>query len=133
MTSHWGQGLRRETLDAGLLASSAASPEVSAGVLFTEPFIGYVSTSHRLADRTTIKPADLSLDDLWLLAEGHCFREQTVRLCRQRATRRGSAARPSCTNGARFESGDLETLKRLVEKGFGMTLLPALATPVRLR
>jgi LysR family transcriptional regulator, hydrogen peroxide-inducible genes activator len=121
------EGLRRETLDAALLASSMASPEVSERLLFIEPFVGYVSATHRLAGRTSIRPADLSLDDLWLLAEGHCFREQTVRLCRQRATRRGPAARPNCTNGARFESGNLETLKRLVENGAGMTLLPALA------
>jgi DNA-binding transcriptional LysR family regulator len=33
----------------------------------------------------------------------------------------------SCMRRARFESGNLETLKRLVERGDGMTLLPALA------
>lgn len=121
------EGLRRETIDAGLLASSVAGPEVRERLLFSEPFFGYVSEKHRLAEHTTLRPSDLSLDDLWLLAEGHCFREQTVRLCRQRATRRGTAARPACTNGVRFESGNLETLKRLVEKGLGMTLLPALA------
>jgi len=38
---------------------------------------------------------------------------------------RGRAAAPALL--ARFDSGNLETLKRLVERGNGMTLLPALA------
>ena len=119
--------LRRESLDAALLATPVAGPEMSERPLFAEPFVGYVSAGHRLAGRPAIRPADLSLDDLWLLAEGHCFREQTVSLCRRRAARRGGDRRPACTSGVRFESGNLETLKRLVERGVGMTLLPALA------
>jgi LysR family hydrogen peroxide-inducible transcriptional activator len=95
--------------------------------LFTEPFVGYVGTKHRLARHRTITASDLSLDDLWLLSEGHCFRTQTVQLCSQRGAR-GSRSETACTIGARFESGNLETLKRLVERGTGMTLLPALAT-----
>jgi LysR family transcriptional regulator, hydrogen peroxide-inducible genes activator len=120
------EGLRRGTLDAGLVATPAPAAEFAERVLFTEAFVGYVSEGHRLAARDTLTPADLSLDDLWLLSEGHCFRAQTVRLCGQRARR--AAPRPeACTSGARFESGNLETLKALVERGVGMTLLPALA------
>jgi len=119
------EGLRRETLDAGIVASAMAGPEVTERVLFREPFVGYVSAGHRLAGRRVLTPADLSIDDLWLLAEGHCFREQAIRLCRRRTSRRPAAA--GDTAGARFESGNLETLARLVEQGVGMTLLPALA------
>jgi LysR family hydrogen peroxide-inducible transcriptional activator len=120
------EGLRRDTLDAGIIATSAATTDMVERVLFTEPFVAYVSPSHRLAGQPTVRAADLSLDDLWLLAEGHCLRAQTVRLCRQRATR-GARPELACTTGARFESGNLETLKRLVEGGTGMTLLPSLA------
>lgn len=119
-------GLRRDTLDAGVVASPVTSPNLIERVLFSEPFVGYVSASHRLARRRSISAADLSLDDLWLLAEGHCFRTQTVQLCSERSAR-GGRSEGSCTVGVRFESGNLETLKRLVERGVGMTLLPALA------
>jgi LysR family transcriptional regulator, hydrogen peroxide-inducible genes activator len=119
-------GVRRGSLDAGVIASPAGTAEVAEQHLFTEPFVGYVSQGHRLAGRETLQPADLSLDDLWLLSEGHCFRAQAVRLCGQRAVR-GARSADACTSGARFESGNLETLKRLVERGVGMTLLPALA------
>jgi LysR family hydrogen peroxide-inducible transcriptional activator len=119
--------LRRDELDAGLVATSVGGADVYDQVLFREPFVGYVSPKHRLARQASIKPTDLSIDDLWLLSEGHCFRSQAVRLCKDRSSKRARSA-AACTVGARFESGNLETLKRLVEGGSGMTLLPWLAT-----
>jgi len=112
--------LRDETIDAGLVASPLGEPGLVERSLFVEPFVAYVSPGHRLASRAAVTPDDLSLDDLWLLSEGHCFRTQSIAVCAERA-RAASPLR------ARFESGNLETLKRLVERGDGMTLLPALA------
>lgn len=122
-------GVRRDTLDAGIVASPAGGGDLLETALFTEPFVAYVSAGHRLAGERRIRVADLSLDDLWLLSEGHCFRTQAVSLCGERSVRRARSplAGTICTTGARFESGNLETLKRLVERGAGMTLLPALA------
>lgn len=122
--------VRAGGLDAALVASAAPGADLVDRVLFVEPFVGYVSAGHRLAARAELAPEDLSLDDLWLLAEGHCLRVQTVELCRRRvhgATEAGPVAASRATAGARFESGNLETLARLVEGGAGMTLLPALA------
>ena len=122
-------GLRDDTLDAGLVATAVESRGIVGRTLFREPFFGYVSPGHRLANRARLELSELSLDDLWLLSEGHCLRTQVVTLCQQRSRRRnGSRSEgPGCTRLARFESGNLETLKRLVERGLGMTLLPALA------
>ena len=120
-------GVRGGRLDAGLVASATRGSDVIDRVLFTEPFVGYVSAGHRLAARTVIAPDDLSLDDLWLLAEGHCLRMQAVQLCRHRTRGAHATAASSAVSSARFESGNLDTLARLVEGGEGMTLLPALA------
>jgi len=111
-------------LDAGLVASAVTAPTLAERPLFREPFVGYVSPGHRLAGATRITPADLSLDDLWLLADGHCLRAQAVSLCRGR---RKAGGRDGGALGARLESGNVDTLRRLVERGRGMTLLPALA------
>jgi LysR family hydrogen peroxide-inducible transcriptional activator len=122
------KGLRDDTIDAALVAAALDAPDITQQHLFREPFVGYVSKGHRLAGQARLLPRDLSLTDLWLLSEGHCMRAQVVTICQQRRSRRGAAAGTlACTRAARFESGNLETLKRLVERGNGMTLLPALA------
>lgn len=121
--------LRADTLDVGLIATTTTVPGIISHRLFQEPFLAYVGTSHRLAGRARISVNDLSLDDVWLLADGHCFRTQVLNLCRQRGRSRPPARRGGSHVSswlARFESGNLETLKRLVERGAGMTLLPAL-------
>jgi LysR family hydrogen peroxide-inducible transcriptional activator len=112
--------LHADTLDAALVATDEAGPDLHDRVLFTEPFVGYVAPSHRLTDRDQLLPADLSIEDLWLLSEGHCFRDQVLQVC-GRAPSAPQAA-------AQFESGSLETLVRLVRNSGGMTLLPRLAT-----
>ncbi len=112
--------LHTDALDVGLIATDEAGPDLYDTVLFTEPFVGYVARPHRLADRETLHPSDLSVDDLWLLSEGHCFRDQVLQVCGHTPT---GAHVP-----ARFESGSLETLVHLVRQSGGMTLLPRLAT-----
>lgn len=122
--------LRIDTLDVGLVATTTTVPGIASRKLFQEPFVAYVGAAHRLAGRTRLSVSDLSLDDVWLLSDGHCFRTQVMNLCRQRGRSRVSMARRGAgvlTPLTRFESGNLETLKRLVERGAGMTLLPALA------
>ena len=122
--------LRADTLDVGLVATTMAAPGLVSRKLFHEPFIAYVGAGHRLAGRARLSVNDLSLGDVWLLGDGHCFRTQVMSLCRQRGRSRASASpagKQASASLARFESGNLETLKRLVERGAGMTLLPALA------
>ncbi|HMB93198.1 MAG TPA: LysR substrate-binding domain-containing protein [Rhodothermales bacterium] len=113
--------LATDRLHAGLIATKETQPGLESQVLFTEPFYAYVASQHRLAGSETIQPQDLVVDDLWLLSEGHCFRDQVLNLC-------GKASQAGCGNPVRFESGNLETLRILVNRTGGMTLLPYLAT-----
>ena len=64
-----------------------------------------------------MRPADLKAPGLWLMQQGHCFRNQVVNLC-------GSA---SPTGTITYESGSIETLKQLVRRQSGYTLVPELA------
>jgi LysR family hydrogen peroxide-inducible transcriptional activator len=111
--------VRDETLDVALVATEDAADLVHQP-LFDEPLVAYVSRGHPLAARSAVTPGDLPREDFWLLSEAHCLRAQTLRFCEGGAGER-------CTHGIRMESGNLETLKRLVENGEGFTLLPALA------
>lgn len=131
VTDDVAAGLRDETLDVGLVATPLAEPGFTEVPLFREPFVAYVHSAHRLAHQELLTPDDLSLDDLWLLSEGHCLRTQSIALCGERSRERPEGPVPAgelpSTRRTRFESGNLETLKRLVERGTGMTLLPWLA------
>ncbi len=116
--------IRRDLLDAGLVATTVTESGIAEVALFKEPFVGYVAPGHRLYGQKTLRPEDLHRDDLWLMSAGHCFRTQTLDLLR------GAAPGISEQNVVEFESGNLETLQRLVDRGHGMTLLPLLAVQV---
>lgn len=113
--------LKRDLLDAGLVASPIGDPGIIEEPLFTEPFVGYVSKGHRLYQKERISVEDLRPDQVWLMQEGHSFRDQVV------AALFGSNAPTGSEKAVQFESSNLETLQRLVDRGYGMTVLPWLA------
>lgn len=117
--------LRAGLLDAGLVASPVEERGLVEDPLFEEPFVAYVSEGHPLYGSSRILAEELMLSDLWLLHEGHCFRDQVVRLCSEVSP--GGEGGSGGGRALHFESGNLETLKRLVESSGGITLLPQLA------
>jgi len=126
MTKNLLHRLNNDDLDAGILATPVAQNGINEHDLFFEPFVGYLSGSHPLASKKTLEVNDLDVNNLWLLTDGHCFRDQAVKLCKQ-------GRHSNRNNAIEFESGNLETLKKLVEQNFGMTLLPYLAVSDRER
>lgn len=113
--------LKDGSLDVGLLVTPLDDPKITECPLFYEPFCLYVSETHALARKTLVSADDLSIADLWLLSEGHCFRDQALKICGDRRKRKSAGGHTS------FESGSLETLKKMVDLSGGYTLLPALA------
>ena len=89
--------------------------------LFYEPFVAYLSKNHPLMKFPVLDLSALNLSEMLLLSEGHCFRYQVINICPKRKEHLQSTR-------LQFESGSLETLKRIVEKDIGYTLLPELAT-----
>ena len=114
--------LKNDALDVGLLVTPLHNASIVEHALFYEPFFLYVSPKHPLAQEKRVREKDLSSKDVWLLTEGHCFRDQVINLCSDR--RRSSLGSKS---QLRFESGNLETLKKMVDQSTGYTLLPYLA------
>lgn len=113
--------LRRDLLDVGLVATPAPESGIIEDPLFSEPFVGYVSRAHRLYDKERITVDDLRTDQVWLMPDGHCFRDQVTQSVY------GGDVPEWSERAVQFESGNLETLQRLVDRGYGMTLLPWLA------
>lgn len=118
-TEHIVEQLRKGLLDVGLAVTPLHEMGLTEKPLFEEPFVGYVADSHLLARQRELSGADLQADGLWLLTEGHCFRDQVVNLC-------GADLRSR--SALRYETGSLETLIKLIDRQEGFTLLPYLAT-----
>lgn len=119
-TSDVVEAIDQDRIDAGLLVTPLNESRLEERRLFYEPFYLYVSAEHPFYNRSRIKESDLDQSDIWLLGEGHCLRNQIVRLCSVRKRR-------NVLTNVTFESGSLETLKRLVDHSKGYTLLPHLA------
>jgi len=113
--------LDRDQLDAGILATPLEKSGVIEMPLYYEPFVAYIPEGHRLEKEEFVLHSELQLNDMLLLKNGHCFRDSVINLC--------GAAFPGDNSGDKsleFQSGNFETLIRLANSGFGMTLLPYL-------
>ena len=113
--------LEEDRIDAGVLATPLKKETLVERPLFYEPFYVFAHPKHPLASLNQIREDELDAKDIWLLTEGHCLRNQIVRICSVRG-------RPGVFKNVEFESGSLETVIRMVEQGYGYTLLPHLAT-----
>ncbi len=111
--------LNKDELDAGLLVTPLVGETFIERVLFHEPFSVFASKNHQLLKKTKIRDRDLDTSDVWLLNEGHCFRQQVLNICRIKDK--------GTHDNLKFESGNLETLKNMVTNSNGYTLLPQLA------
>ncbi len=112
--------LKAGELDLGLVVTPLDDDSLMSQALFLEAFYLYINEEHPLAQRKAIDRQHLQLRELWLLSEGHCFREQAMSLCADRK-RVQDDQRPL------FESGSLETLRKMVDQTGGYTLIPELA------
>lgn len=115
------QALEGGRLDVGVIATSEEKRGWIERPLFVESFVAYLAPGHALLERDRLRREDLEIEDLWILHEGHCFRDQVLELCEE-LDRQTGGERP-----VTFRSGNLGTLKRMVDESGGMTLLPRLA------
>lgn len=110
--------LQDGSLDAALIASQPENPKLQSRILFYEQFFGYVSENESIFHNEIIRTSDINGERLWLLDEGHCFRDQLVRFCKMEKVKIRQAA---------YRLGSMETFMRMVESGNGITFIPELA------
>ncbi len=113
--------LQRNQLDIGLLVTPLDEPNLVEHPVFQEPFYVYTAAKSRLAEKNHIKESDLKNYEMLLLTEGHCMREQMLKVCRLKDHQEPRNTR------LQFESGSIETLCHLVERSEGYTIIPHLA------
>jgi LysR family hydrogen peroxide-inducible transcriptional activator len=104
-------------LDAGLLALPVHNDQFVTRKLFEEAFVVAVPAGHALADHESISLQDLESEELLLLEDGHCLRDQALAVCQM------SGAQESLD----FHATSMETLRQMVACNAGITLMPSLA------
>jgi LysR family hydrogen peroxide-inducible transcriptional activator len=122
LTGNLAPMLREGELDVVIIALPFALPGVKTRVMYEEPFNVVVPQGHRWEQKKSVKPSELSGENLLVLNAGHCFRDQVLEACPGQA----NTALPEGRAGS-----SLETIRNMVASGLGVSVLPASALTPR--
>lgn len=111
--------LKRDTLDAGLFVTPYRDEKIIEHPVFYEEMLVYAHPEHELLKRKRISLKDIATPEIWMLGDGHCFRNQVINLCEMSGIQHTQLP-------FEFESNSLETLMRIVDMEGGFTLIPEL-------
>jgi LysR family hydrogen peroxide-inducible transcriptional activator len=114
--------LRDGELDVVIIALPFSVPGVKTLVVYEEPFSVVVPEGHRWTARKSVKPGELSEENLLVLNNGHCFRDQVLEACPGQS----NTALPEGRAGS-----SLETIRNMVASGLGVSVLPTSALTPR--
>lgn len=112
------ENIKNGKIDIGILVTPLNDKNIREIKMYNEPFAYYGHQSNYILKEKEITASSLAdLDNLWLLKDGHCFKNQVLNICEKTDTNRN----------IQFESGSIETLKRMVKKYGGYTLIPEMS------
>ena len=112
--------LKRDMLDVGLFVTPYHDEKIVERPVFYEEMLVYAHPDCELLKKKEVGHEDIVTSDIWMLGNGHCFRNQVVNLCEMSASQHKNLP-------FEFESNSLETLMRIVDVEGGFTLIPELA------
>jgi LysR family hydrogen peroxide-inducible transcriptional activator len=122
-TARLAQQVKEGAIDAALVAVEADLGGLACEPLGRDPFLLATAPGHPLArGNKPVTPEVLDGARVFLLDDGHCFRDQALQLCARAGARE---------TGLRATS--LATLVQMVSASGGVTLLPSIALPVENR
>ncbi len=113
------QQLKLGTIDCGILSTPLHESSLVEIPVFYENFVAYASKTSKLYKKKSISPDDIDMEEIWVLNEGHCMREQVLNICQRRKATQGF-------KHFEYNTGSVETLKRMVDQNNGATILPEL-------
>ena len=113
--------IKKDLLDVGILVTPTKDPAVVEKSVFYEEFYAYLDSNlSRQKSGNSIEIEELLENRIWMLEEGNCFRNQTFNLC-------GMNQLLYKDQQFRYESGNLHTIIKMVEREGGVTFIPQLA------
>ncbi len=112
--------LSKDLIDVGILVTPLKQEKIIEKPVFYEEMLIYANKGHALHSQKEILVKDIATPQIWLLSDGHCFRDQVINLCSYVGTEDSGLP-------FHFEAGSLETLMNIVDREGGITLIPELA------
>ncbi len=105
-----------DKIDIGILATPINDKQFDEHILYYEPMMIYGILDKK---KEYVNSKDIKNGNIWLLEEGHCFRNQALTICEIKE----KELSPSNLN---FMGSSFETLLNLTDKFGGYTLVPEL-------
>lgn len=115
------KSLKKDKIDVGIFVTPSKEEKIMERPLFYEEMMIYAHKDHELLKQSIIEVKDIATPEIWMLGDGHCFRNQVINLCEMHDLQHQELP-------FEFESNSLETLMKIVDKEGGFTLIPELAT-----
>ena len=109
--------LKSGEIDCCLLAMPIADDNLIGEKIFSEKFLLATPKGHPFSKKSKIQIKELRKQELMLLEDGHCLRDQALEIC----------SMVKAFENQDFKATSLETLRQMVANGTGITLMPEIA------
>ncbi|HIP53412.1 MAG TPA: hydrogen peroxide-inducible genes activator [Chromatiales bacterium] len=123
-TAVLSEQLKQGELDVIIISLPFEEPGIVTRPLYDEPFVMLMPSSHPWTQKKSVDLADLAEENVLLLGEGHCFRDQVLEAC-------PLCLKPSASEEnlqKTLQGSSLETIRYMVASGVGVTILPCTAS-----
>ena len=109
--------LKSGEIDFCLLAMPIKDDNLIGEKIFSEKFLLATPKGHPFSKKSKIQIKELRKQELMLLEDGHCMRDQALEIC----------SMVKAFENQDFKATSLETLRQMVANGTGITLIPEIA------
>ena len=116
------ESLKRGDLDVIVVAEPYQEPGIITLPLYEEPFFVIVPHGHPFEQLDAVAPKKLSEEQVLLLTEGNCLRDQVLGTCSELAAKQKILGLTSTLQGS-----SINTIRHMVASGLGISVLPATA------
>ncbi len=108
------EALNKGNIDMFIAATPLEQANFYEIPVYYEKFLAYFADNHPFID-IPLSASNMPKDNLWILEEGHCFRDQVFNFCTE-----------TMSYNQMFEAGSIDTLVRIVDINGGYSVIPEL-------
>ena len=113
--------MRDRTIDIAMVSGPIDAPGCDFTPVFKEKLYLIVADNHRLSNQDVVKADEIPRDELLLLDNDHCLRNEAISLCQEKQIGLDLQEDMSATS--------LLTASQYIADGYGCTLVPELGMP----